>query len=70
MFVEKPAEFDPRKYLKPAMEAMQKVCEARYEQFGAAGPASQIKPIALADRQNAMHRVSWSENREIIFLRI
>lgn len=49
MFVEKPAEFDPRKYLKPAMDAMQKVCEARYEQFGAAGHASQIKPIALAD---------------------
>ncbi len=49
MFVEKPAEFDPRKYLKPAMDAMQKVCEARYEQFGAAGHADKIKPIALAD---------------------
>lgn len=49
MFVEKPAEFDPRKYLKPAMDAMQKVCEARYAEFGAAGHADKIKPIALAD---------------------
>ena len=49
LFVEKPSEFDPRKYLKPAMEAQQKVCEARYEQFGAAGHAGQIKPISLAD---------------------
>ena len=49
MFTEKPAEFDPRKYLKPALEAQQKVCEARYVEFGAAGQASHIKPIALAD---------------------
>lgn len=49
MFMEKPEEFDPRKYLKPAMDAMQVVCEARYNEFGAAGQASHIKPIALAD---------------------
>ncbi len=49
VFTEKPAEFDPRKYLKPAMDAMQSVCEARYEEFGAAGNASHIKPISLAD---------------------
>ncbi len=49
VFTEKPAEFDPRKYLKPAMDAMQAVCEARYEEFGAAGNASHIKPISLAD---------------------
>ena len=49
LFTEKPAEFDPRKYLKPAMDAMQVVCEARYEQFGAAGQATHIKPISLAD---------------------
>ena len=29
--------------------SQQKVCEARYEQFGAAGHAGQIKPISLAD---------------------
>ncbi len=49
VFATKPEEFDPRKYLKPAMEAMQAVCEARYEAFGAAGHASEIKPIPLAE---------------------
>lgn len=49
MFAEKPEEFDPRKYLKPAMDAMQVVCEARYNEFGAAGQAGHIKPISLAD---------------------
>ena len=49
VYTEKPEEFDPRKYLKPAMEAMQKVCEARYNEFGAAGRAPFIKAIPLAD---------------------
>ncbi len=43
------AQFDPRKYLKPAREAMQALCKLRYEQFGAAGQAGKIKPITLAD---------------------
>ena len=43
------AEFDPRKYLKPAMEAMTKVCKARFEAFGTAGNASKIKVISMAD---------------------
>jgi fructose-bisphosphate aldolase (EC 4.1.2.13) len=38
-FAEKPAEFDPRSFMKPAMAAMQKVCKQRYEEFGAAGTA-------------------------------
>src|SRR5215204_6191921 len=37
VFVEKPGEFDPRKYLKPAMDAMRTVCRQRFEEFGAAG---------------------------------
>jgi fructose-bisphosphate aldolase class II len=45
VFQESPAEFDPRKYLKPAEEAMIKVCKQRFEQFGAAGQASKIKRI-------------------------
>ncbi len=45
---EKKAEFDPRTYLKPAMEAMQKLCEERFAQFETAGNASKIKPIPLA----------------------
>jgi len=49
VLTEKTAEFDPRKYLKPSMDAMQKVCEDRYEAFGTAGQAHKIKPIPLAD---------------------
>ena len=47
VFATNPAEFDPRKYLKPAMEAMTKLCSERFEQFGTAGFAGKIKPIAL-----------------------
>jgi fructose-bisphosphate aldolase class II len=39
--------FDPRDYLKPAREAAKQICKARYEQFGCAGMASRVKPIAL-----------------------
>jgi fructose-bisphosphate aldolase class II len=49
VLTEKKAEFDPRSYLKPAMAAMQKVCEERYEEFGTAGWASRIKTIPLSD---------------------
>ncbi|SDE74176.1 class II fructose-bisphosphate aldolase [Rhodospira trueperi] len=49
VLAEKKAEFDPRKYLKPSMEAMQKICEDRYEAFGTAGQAHKIKPIPLAE---------------------
>lgn len=48
-FVEHPEGFDPRSFMKPAMAEMQKVCKARYEEFGAAGMGSKIKPIPLAD---------------------
>ena len=41
VLAEKPGEFDPRKYLKPAMEAMRKLCKQRFEEFGTAGQASQ-----------------------------
>ena len=42
---EKPGEFDPRKYLKPAMEAMTKLCKQRLQEFGTAGQASKIKRV-------------------------
>jgi fructose-bisphosphate aldolase class II len=48
VFAENPAEFDPRKYLKPAMEAMRKVCKQRFEEFGTAGQASKIRPLPLS----------------------
>ena len=40
-----PAEFDPRKYLKPAMAAMRKLCLERFEAFGGAGQAARITPL-------------------------
>ena len=40
-----PEEFDPRKYLKPAMEAMTKICKQRLEEFNTAGQASKIKKV-------------------------
>ena len=45
----KTSEFDLRKFMKPALEAMQSVCEDRFERFGAAGNASKIRPVSLAD---------------------
>jgi len=42
-------EFDPRKFLKPAMDAMRDVCRARFEAFGTAGNASRIKAIPMSD---------------------
>ncbi len=41
------SEFDPRKYLSHATEAMKEICKARYEAFGCCGHASKIKPISL-----------------------
>jgi fructose-bisphosphate aldolase, class II len=49
IFAEHPGEFDPRKYLKPAMEAMTKLCQQRLEEFGTAGHASKIKPLPLSN---------------------
>ena len=42
---EHPEEFDPRKYLKPAMEAMVKLCKQRLQEFNTAGQASKIKKV-------------------------
>jgi fructose-bisphosphate aldolase class II len=44
---EDPAEFDPRKYLKPAMMMITEVCKARFEAFGTAGQASRLRPVPL-----------------------
>jgi fructose-bisphosphate aldolase class II len=45
VLAEKPNEFDPRAYLKPAKEAMRKLCQQRFQEFGAAGQAEHIRPI-------------------------
>jgi len=49
VFVEKPEEFDPRSYLKPAREAMKKVVAQRMTQFGQAGHAADYKPLTMAE---------------------
>ncbi|MGD9918438.1 MAG: class II fructose-bisphosphate aldolase [Paenirhodobacter sp.] len=46
---ENPAEFDPRKFLKPAMDAMRELCRSRFEAFGTAGNAHKIKVIPMDD---------------------
>ena len=43
-----PSEFDPRKYLKPAMAAIQAVCVGKFEAFGTAGHAESIRATPLA----------------------
>ena len=48
VFAEKPGEFDPRAYLKPAKEAMRKVCKQRFQEFGCEGWASKIKALPLS----------------------
>ncbi len=42
-----PAEFDPRKFLKEALNAARDLCRARFEAFGCAGQAPRIKPVPL-----------------------
>jgi fructose-bisphosphate aldolase, class II len=44
---ENPDKFDPRDYLKPARDAMKKVCIDRMVAFGQAGNASKIRPVTL-----------------------
>jgi fructose-bisphosphate aldolase class II len=43
-----PAEFDPRKFLKPAMDALRTLCRERFERFGTAGNASKIKVLPMS----------------------
>jgi fructose-bisphosphate aldolase class II len=41
-------EFDPRKFLKPAMDRMRDLCRNRFEQFETAGKASKIKVLPMS----------------------
>lgn len=41
------AEFDPRKILAVATQAMQGLCRERFDAFGSAGHAAKIRPISL-----------------------
>jgi len=42
-------EFDPRKFLIPAINEMTNLCKDRFERFGTAGKASAIKVISMDD---------------------
>lgn len=44
-----PTEFDPRKFLIPAMDEMGKLVKDRFERFGTAGNAAAIKIIPMDD---------------------
>ncbi len=49
IFSQKPDEFDPRKYLGPARQAMYEECKIRMEAFGQAGKADKIKIRSCKD---------------------
>ena len=44
-----PKQFDPRKFLIPAMDEMEALCLDRFQRFGTAGNASKIKVINMDD---------------------
>jgi fructose-bisphosphate aldolase class II len=49
VLAETPEKFDPRDYLKPARDAMKKVCVDRMTAFGQAGWARKIKPASCKE---------------------
>lgn len=49
VFAESPEKFDPRDYLKPAREAMQKVVSERMTGFGQSGHAGDYSPKAIEE---------------------
>jgi fructose-bisphosphate aldolase class II len=49
VFVEKPSEFDPRKYLGPAREALTDLIASKMEAFSTAGHAADYKPRSLEE---------------------
>ncbi len=46
---QKPEEFDPRKFLQPAMDQLRQLCRDRFEAFGTAGNAARIRPRSMAE---------------------
>jgi len=54
-FAEDASEFDPRKALKAATSAAKDICKARFVEFGCAGHASKIKPVALEKMARRYH---------------
>jgi fructose-bisphosphate aldolase, class II len=56
VLAEHPGEFDPRKYLKPAMDAMTALCKQRLQEFNTAGQASKIKRVATLSEMAARYK--------------
>lgn len=48
-------EFDPRKYLSAATDAMMQICKDRYEAFGTAGMASKIKSVYSLEKMSSCY---------------
>ncbi|HJU71734.1 MAG TPA: class II fructose-bisphosphate aldolase [Paucimonas sp.] len=55
---EKPAEFDPRKFLAAATRAAKGICKTRFDAFGSAGRASRIRPVSLESMADTYARRS------------
>ncbi|MCP4475987.1 MAG: fructose-bisphosphate aldolase class II [Gammaproteobacteria bacterium] len=53
---ERPKEFDPRKYLGPAKDAMKSICIERYQAFATAGQAAKIGKIYSLEEMEARYR--------------
>jgi fructose-bisphosphate aldolase, class II len=49
VFVETPDKFDPRDYLKPAREALEKLVAQKMRDLGTAGHAGDFQPLTLGD---------------------
>ena len=49
VYSENPGEFDPRKYLGPARQAMAEECKDRMIAFGQAGNADKVKAVTCKD---------------------
>ena len=60
---DRPAEFDPRAFLKAATAAAREVCRSRFEAFGSAGQATKIR-VAPLDRM--AQRYSAGELRPVV----
>ena len=48
-FAQNPSSFDIRGFMKPGIEATQRLCAERFEHFGCAGNASKLKPVSLSE---------------------
>ena len=62
VLTENPGEFDPRKYLAPAMAAMRKLCSERFEQFGTAGNARRSRCCRFPKWPSATSRAASIRN--------